>query len=102
VFNVTYVRQGKTNNWAVSTPVPAGLALEGVGTTGAFFSTGIWESEFPGDEDLVVVTVLIECDPRLRGPSQAPDIWRVMIEEARSLADKAFKANRPKAVIKRD
>ncbi len=100
-FDITYVRQGKTNNWTVLTKVaPAIVGVEARGPLG--FSTARWESGSPGDEKFATIPVLLDCDPRLGDPSEDPLAWQVMVEEARKLADKKFKTKHPKAVIDRD
>jgi hypothetical protein len=100
-YDVTYVREGKSNNWTVDTK--GDRRHEGVRIRGQVgYSTSRYEPEPPGHEQFAVITVLIEYDPRLRDPRDDPAIWRAMIDEARSLADQGFKAHHPKAVIKPD
>jgi hypothetical protein len=100
-FEVTYVRDGKSNSWTLSSKEDRGH--EGVRARGQVgYSTSRYELEVPGDERFAVITVLIEYDPRLRDPRDAPAIWQAMLDEARSLADRGFKTHHPKAVIKPD
>jgi hypothetical protein len=100
-FAITYLREGNTHEWASCTK--GGLVLEGVNARGPVgYSTARYGSESQDDENFAIITVLLEYDPRLRDPREAPLIWRTMAEQARTLADKWFKAQHPKAVIEPD
>ena len=75
-FNITYIRKQKTNKWTATTK--RGLLYPGVKAKGAVgYRTGRWEGEREGDENLAIVTVLVDdmCDSHSR---VRPTAWPVM------------------------
>jgi hypothetical protein len=102
-FTITYIRQGPANHWRASTK--ARTELEPVGFTGPVsYSTARWEGQPEGDEQFATVTVVVECDPKLRESSRVPDqlVVKRMTEEAGKLADQMFRSHHPNAVIEHD
>jgi hypothetical protein len=102
-FTITYIRQGPANHWRASTKARAGL--EQVAFTGPVsYSAARWEGQPEGEEQFATVTVLVECDPKLRDPSRVPDplVIKRMTEEAGKLADQMFRSHHPNAVIEHD
>ncbi len=102
-FTITYIRQGPTNHWRASTKARTGL--EQAAFTGPVsYSTARWEAEPEGAEQFATVTVVIECDPRVRDPSRLlnPLVVKRMIEEAGKLGDQMFRKYHPNAVIEHD
>jgi hypothetical protein len=99
-FHVQYSRQGKTNAWKARTKrVATYRGMKAKGAVG--YSTARWEGEKPEDEDFAIVSVLLEVDPGFdeANPFLTPDVWQVMTEQARALADEMFKQRHPDAVI---
>jgi hypothetical protein len=101
-FNFTYRRGKGSNSWTVK--AKAGERLGRGRARGAVaYTTGRWESEPVGSEDHAIVSVLLECDPRLVGPRSPDDpVWRAITTEARQLANEMFKSRHPKSVIEED
>ena len=68
------------------------------------YSTARWEGEPEGHEQFGTVTVVIECDPKVRDPSRVPDpsVIKRMTEEAGKLGDEMFRSYHPNAVIEHD
>jgi hypothetical protein len=102
-FTITYIRQGPANHWRASTKARTGL--EQVAFTGPVsYSTARWEGQPEGDEQFATVTVVVECDPKLREQSRVSDplVVKRMTEDAGELADQMFRSHHPNAVIEHD
>ena len=91
-FHATYKRQESANLWVVSlTPVVSWAVPPMV--------RGAKGLKYAGDENLEIVRVDVEYDPRLADPQTSPDIWASLTEKARRIADTVFKGKHPKARV---
>jgi hypothetical protein len=54
---------------------------------------------YAGGENLAIVRVDVEYDPRLADPQTSADIWASLTEKAMRIANTLFKAKHPKARI---
>jgi hypothetical protein len=100
-FAIRYTRKGKTNHWTVKLEI--GQVREGAYVSGVVSSSRAgWEAGVSTDETVIIVTVLLEYDPRFRDVRSDPVFWPAMVEEARMLADQSFKRQHAKAVIERE
>jgi hypothetical protein len=101
LFDVGFTRKGKTNHWVPS--IKREQLIDGVNAKGAVaYSTARWESTNPRVENLVIVTVLVECDPRHvdQGSHVQTSVRRALAQSAQMLASELFMGRHPEAVIK--
>jgi hypothetical protein len=99
-FSVTYVRRDKSNRWSATTK--AGQLFRGIKAKGAVgYSTAGYEGERDDDERFAIVSVLVECDPRVSNSQSRvrPTALQEMAGEARELADTRFRTRHPDALI---
>jgi hypothetical protein len=89
-FHATY--KGYNNVWSyLLTPVKSWAVPPMVIESGRL--------KYAGCEDLEIVRVDLEYDPRLADPQSNRVIWTSLTEKARKIADVVFKAKHPKARI---
>lgn len=101
-FNFSYHRGKGSNTWTVKLTSHQSIG-SGQARGAVAYATGSWGAEPVGSEDHAIVSVLIECDPRLTGPRSPDDpVWRTITDEGRQLANEMFKSRHPKAVIEND
>jgi hypothetical protein len=101
-FTVTYYRQD-TDIWRAATK--RGDLYRGINVTGAIsYSTALRGGEGEKDITSASVSVLLEIDPSFDDKQilEHPDVKRMMVQQARSLADEMFKSRHPAAVIEHD
>jgi hypothetical protein len=99
-FDVTYVRQGKTNKWHARTSWDR--LYHRMRARGAVaYTTRMSDGETRGDENHAIVSVFLEPEAKIgdRNVRVAPNLSEAMIAEARKLADRKVKTRHPNAVI---
>jgi len=99
-FSVAYHRVEKSNTWKAKTKREA--LFRDIKAKGAVaYSTGRWEGEKAEDADHATVSVLLEVDPEFVDESLRiqPNVWEMVTNQAKEIADHMFKARHPDAVI---
>ena len=99
-FSVTYVKKDDGNTWDAVTR--QGELYRGMRANGAVsYTTASYGGEQPDTQRFAIVTVLVEIDPKFddRATLEHPDMRRMLVREARRLADEMFNARHPDASI---
>jgi hypothetical protein len=91
-FHVTYRRSKRANSWLPSVVPVTSRAVPPM-------ELGPGGLHYAGDEDIEIVRVDVDYDPRLAAPQASPLIWTNLTGSARRIADGVFKARRPRAVL---
>lgn len=99
-FVVRYHREGSGNKWRAETKRES--LYRGMKARGAVaYSTAHREGDSAEDAKFAIVLVLSEIDPRLDDPHAFvhPELWRLLENQARQVADEMFKQHHPDAII---